>query len=175
MAPLLIAVLFAACSGTGPSGPSNPVATPAPTAAVTPGPPTPAPSPTTLPLTQEELGRAYLACLAPYNAVVKVANETLFKSTTKLKAAKAAFSDLADATGTLDQCIRAIAWTEEYEADVKAKLKSDAATQVTEIQMSKATSWSVLNSYVKDFDKQVAASAAASNLLRGDLGLPPPK
>lgn len=162
----------AACSGAPAA--TQPLVTVAP---VTPTPAasaTLAPPPTEAPWPQEQLGAAYLACLDPYNAVVRATNSTISK-TTSVKTAAAAFGDLADAIGALDKCIRAIPWTEEYEEDVKAKLKADSAMQITANEMSKATKWTVLNSYAKDMDAGALAAAAASNLLRGDLGLPPPK
>jgi hypothetical protein len=158
---IIAVIVVAGCSTAAP--PTAPTATTGslPTPTVDPG------------LTQAQLAQAYLACTKVSNARLAKDLATLRK-VTKLTVAKAALSDAAGAITTFTTCVRSIAWTNEYLGDEKALLKAYAAVQVTALVMSKAKTWSVLDSYSKTFDNQSLAATSAANLLRGDLGLPPP-
>jgi hypothetical protein len=111
---------------------------------------------------------AYLACADAYNKAAAGGTATT------LKAAKALLKKAADAMGAFGKCVRGIAWTPAFQADVRAVLTTNSADQVTALVMASAKTWAVFDHYPALEQKQRLAASAAANQLRGDLGLPPP-
>jgi hypothetical protein len=170
---IAMAVLAAACSANPAAVPSA-AATVSATAIPTPSPTaTPSPSPVPPPTTAQ-LASAYLWCANAGNKAI-TALRTQYKGLLPLKSLKTYSAKAAAIDGTFIKCIRAVAWTgSPLTTDIHTLLIRMASVQVTELAEAKATSIREYEGLVKIETTQDLAYTSAANVVRGDLGLPPP-
>ena len=177
---ILTIVVFAACAGTAPPiAPATSASVSASSVsggiAVASAMPSASPSPSAV-LRQDEIrsaaARAYLAAVTTYNkANGKLA--TKYKTFDSAARARDYFAAAAKLTGALMKAMRAIVFPADSAADAHVVLTKLAAEQALEISGSAVTTLDQSNVIGPQIDKVSSAIRAASNLLRGDLGLPP--
>jgi hypothetical protein len=170
---LALAVL-AACSAAT----ATPTATPIPSAtlAATPSPtpvPTPTPMPTPSPtINVPALAQQYLALATQINSN----EDALWKKYGKQKTLAqqhALFGGQAAAEQVFMDGIRGLVFPDSMQSDVHDLLKALAEQQLLDLELSKTKTWSAAEALYKADDAASTAASSASNLLRGDLGLPP--
>jgi hypothetical protein len=120
--------------------------------------------------TKAEFGQRYLELVAPLNAAIDtLRNRT--KGYNDSTPASRIRADAALATAALEHFDNAILradWPSAVKADVRALVRTDAALQSDLEQIADTDDWTQLT-------RDAEASSSAANVVRADLGLPPPK
>jgi hypothetical protein len=142
---------------------SSPAPTPTPTPTVSPTP-TPEPTPDVA-----KLGRQYLALLAPYNVLVCSFDDGM---TTDLARYKAYDAAVAQAERKFTDALRALKFPEPIQSHVDARIAAGANFSSVVTLISEVTSFEEVNALQARLTETNFAVRDASNLIRGDLGLP---
>jgi hypothetical protein len=156
---------MAACGGTQSAVFSLVQATVAPTASPTPTPsPAPTPSPT---VDAVAAGKAYLAAV---EAVKEI--QCTLGPTQDLEVAKAQGATMADALRVFADAVRKIPMPAALEDDKQDLLRAVAASEQAERYLSTSATTGEFDARAVTADARSQESAAISNLIRGELGLP---
>ena len=180
----LVLVTLVGCSSAGTLAPSSePIAAdtaaPTVTATLAPAPtatPTPLPTPTPVPTPEvsQVAKEAYLHDVSQLNNGGEQAWKAFKKSNQSFKAYKAYFADLAKRERIFTDSVRLIQFPPEMAAHVANLLDKDSTVEIYMLEASKARNWAAMNKITAKLDAAGDAASAASNLVRQDLGLPPP-
>jgi hypothetical protein len=126
--------------------------------------------PTTTSRASYATGHDYLQLVAPFNAVLdrfKAAAKDDTDSTSTKQIAKEA-APVTAALRTFDNAMLRANWSPRVRADVRAMVRADAGFQSDLEQLAYTRDWAGLT-------RDAEASSSAANVVRADLGLPPPK
>jgi hypothetical protein len=176
-AGVVLALALAGCSGSMASTPpsTQPAPTVSPTGVATIEPtPSATPEPTPAPTVdlKAAAATAYLAAVTKYNAALKANVAACNRNT--LASQKKCLKTYYTAIEALDLAIRAIVFPSDTTADAHNAIRLNSSLDALVRQAYGSGSLSQINSYYwPKIDTAGTAASQASNLLRGDLGLPP--
>jgi hypothetical protein len=158
---LVISLLLVA--GCGSAAPAVGTAT----AGATATPATSAPT-----LSQAALAQQYLALVGPYNAALNTFNGKLAHTASNASPSQlqTISTPLANALQQFDSAVLRAPWPPGVLTDVHALTTSDAP-QLSDLENAGSPS-AVM--WYSQFQRDTTAAAAAANVVRADLGLPPP-
>jgi hypothetical protein len=135
---------------------------------------TPATTTTAAPATTSESAAAqqYLADIAPYNAAVSTA-QTALNSATEMSQLPAIIGPAVTAMQNADNLLLRQQWPAGVRQDIKTKVAADGAVigDLTSLETANASDASSIEANI---GRDANASAADANIVRSDLGLPPP-
>ena len=154
-----------------PAGSSVSAPTAQPISSIEPSP-TAEPTPDPTADVKQVAADAYLAAVSKLNAGLKVASPYCERNT--LSSQTKCLSRIFNALEAFDLTVRAIEFPEDTKADVHDMLRIDASYDALVRQAYGSNSLrEILNYYWPKILAANQASSEASNLIRGDLGLPP--
>jgi hypothetical protein len=160
------ALLMAACGGSASATANTPsAAASAPRPSATAIVPTPSPTPDI-----HALGQQYLALATPVNSAVDTFNvkNNALGSHFSVAQIQAISTPLANAYQIFDNAVLRLAWPASLLADLHAMVAADSP-EISDLQHAATT-----QAWFDQLARDATASSSAANVVRSDLGLPPP-
>jgi hypothetical protein len=118
------------------------------------------------------LGQAYLAAVAVFNDAGCLYNGVVGSPQARIEELQAAASRQADASRVFADALRAIPFPPPLDEPARSVIESTASAESYLRSAAAATDYDEVVTHINNAFTAYTEGAAASNLLRGDLGLP---